>query len=295
MPELGYFYDGTIGRLPSVLIKDHLFPDGFPQTPPVPKVKTIAELTAKDYSTLIRLDSVFFAPVDAGHIFADPYLTATNRKLMDKNGNTIIVYTSSYANFAGKLTPTKMGSVVGIFSYFSSGQILIRDTNDLINFNQFAPVFLYEPFTSTFGSFTPYNVTGTEAWSITSYGATMSGYTGANHTNEDWLISSSIDLDNYTGETLTFNSTMNYGTSGDGSLSLFYSINYTSGNPNNAVWTELTGFALSAGGWATTASGNIDLSAIVGSNVHIAFKYTSTTSSAATWELTGVYGHGVPN
>ena len=299
VPELGYVSHAqggdVIGRIEPVLLATHLFCDDYPQSPPVPKLKTIAGLTSADYSTLIRLDSVFFIPSDEGQVFADSHYSTTSRTLMDKNGSTIVVYTSSYANFAGKLTPTKKGSVVGIYSYFSNGQIFIRDTNDLSNFNQVPPVFLYEPLTVTFGSFTPYSVTGTEAWAITSYGATMSGYTGGNHANEDWLISSSINLSNYTSPTLSFSSTMNYGTAGDGSLKLYYSNDYTSGNPDNATWTQLTGFALSAGGWATTASGSIDLSAAIGTNVHIAFKYTSTTSSAPSWELTGVYGQGVPN
>ena len=37
------------------------------------------------------------------------------------------------------------------------------------------------------------------------------------------------------------------------------------------------------GDWVS--SGNLDLSAFLGKNVRIAFKYTSTTSAAATWEI----------
>ncbi len=296
VPELGYIYNNGIGRIPAIFIKDHLFLDSFPGNPPVPKLMTIPGLTGANYSTLIRLDSVFFASNDIGKVFADPNLTATDHTIMDKNNNQVVIRTSSYANFANKLTPSKMGSVVGIYSYYgTTKQLYIRDTNDLVNFNQIPPIFLEEPFTTSFGSFTPYSVTGAEAWTITSYGATMSGYTNGNHANEDWLISSSFNLDNYTNEILTFQTTMNYGAAGDGSLRLYYSTNYTSGAPLTGTWTEITGFALSAGGWADTPSGNIDLSAISGSNVHIAFKYISTTSSASTWEILSVLGKGTPN
>jgi len=65
----------------------------------------------------------------------------------------------------------------------------------------------------------------------------------------------------------------------------YYSTDYVSGDPTTAHWTEITGFSLSTGGWTWTPSGNIDLSTIQGTNVHLAFKYTSTTSSCATWEL----------
>jgi len=148
---------------------------------------------------------------------------------------------------------------------------------------------------NTFGSFSPYSVSGAEVWAMSIYGATMSGYTNGNHANEDWLISSSINLDNYTNEILTFQTKMNYGTAGDGSLKLMYSTNYTAGSPATATWTEIPGPVLSTGAWALASSGNIDLSAISGTNVHLAFKYVSTTSSAPTWELMNLSGTGTPN
>ena len=294
--ELGYTSNGSIYFMPAIFMKDHIFLDGLAGNPPVPKLKTIPALTTADYSTLIRLDSVYFVSSEVGKTFADPNVSATDRTLMDKYGNSVVIRTSSYANFAGKLIPSKMGSIVGIYSYYTAGQIFLRDTNDLINFTQIPPIFLSEPFTTTLGSFTPYSITGTEAWAITSYGATMSGYTAGNHANEDWLISSSFNLNNYTNPILTFNSAMHYGSTGDGSLKLLYSTNYTSGLPSTATWTELTIPTLPDGSsWTPVSSGNIDLSAANGANVHIAFKYVSTTSSAATWEITNILGKGTPN
>ena len=294
--ELGYTSNGAIYFMPAIFMKDHIFLDGFAINPPTPKLKTIPTLTTADYSTLIRLDSVYFVSNEVGKPYADPNVSATDRTLMDKNGNSVVIRTSSYANFAGKLIPSKMGSIVGIYSYYTAGQIFLRDTNDLINFTQTPPIFLSEAFTSTLGSFTPYSITGTEAWAITSYGVTMSGYTAGNHANEDWLISSSFNLNNYTNPILTFNSAMHYGSAGDGSLKLYYSTDYTSGLPSTATWTELAIPTLPDGSsWTPVSSGNINLSAATGTNVHIAFKYTSTTSSAATWEITSLLGKGTPN
>ena len=296
--ELGYTSNGAIYFMPAIFMKDHIFPDGFPGNSPVPKLMTIPGFSTANYSTLIRLDSVYFSPSYVGHLFADPNISASNFTVMDKNGNSVVIRTSSYANFAGKKIPSKMGSIVGIYSYYTAGQIFLRDSNDLVNFTQIPPVFLSEPLTATLGSFTPYSITGTEAWAITSYGATMSGWTGSvNHADEDWLISSSFNLDNYSNETLSFNTSMNHATAGDGSFKLLYSTNYTGGDPTSAActWTELTGFTLSPGSWAVTPTGNISLSGISGSNVHIAFKYTSTTSNASTWEITNVLGKGTPN
>jgi hypothetical protein len=297
VPQLGYIYNGVIGRLPATFIKEHLFLDGFPGTAPAPKLKTIAGFTTNDLSTLVRLDSVFFTSSDVGQVFGIPTSTATTRTILDQNGNSLVIRTSNYANFAGKLVPSGYGSVVGILSAFNgTWQFTIRDTNDIIGFGGVSPLFLSESFaTASLGIFSAYSVTGAEVWAGTSYGATMTGYSGGtNHANEDWLISPSFSLNNYINPILSFQSVMNYGTAGDGSLKLYYSTDYASGAPSTGTWTEITGFTLSAGGWAVTSSGNIDLSAITGSNVHIAFKYLSTASSAPTWEIKNVLGKGTP-
>lgn len=294
--QLGYIDGISIGRIPAALVPQHFYLDGKPGDAPVPQIFPIAGLTGSQISTLVRIDSVYFVKV--GSPFSTPYFT-TDRIIQDKNVALINVRTSNYANFAGKPIPSGYGSVVGILGPYNADlacyDFYIRDLNDLIGFGGIHPVFLYEPFTTTFGSFTTYNVTGTEAWEITSYGATMSGYDAGYHANEDWLISPSFNIDNYTNPTLSFTTTMNYGSAGDGSLRLYYSTNYSSGAPSTATWNEITGFSLSTGGWVDTPSGNIDLSAISGTNVHVALKYTSTTSSCATWEITNLQGKGTPN
>ena len=293
--QIGYLYGTSIGRIPSALVSLHLFNDSLPGPAPTPTVVNLP-LTSAEISTLVRIDNVIFASDAVGQPFSLPTGT-TDRIFSDLNGNKIALRTSNYATFAGKLVPGNMGSIVGIYSvYNGSPQFYIRDTTDLINFTQISPIFLDESFSTDMGVFTAYSVTGAEVWEITSYGATITGWNGtSNNANEDWLISSSLNLDNYTDEILTFETTMNYGTAGDGSLKLFYSTNYTSGAPSTGSWTEITGFTLSAGGWVTTSTGNINLSAIIGSNVHIALKYVSTTSNSATWEITNMLGMGTPN
>lgn len=85
-------------------------------------------------SQLIRIDEVSFT--EGGKAtFADASGT-TNRTLVDKNGNSIIVRNSNYSTFASDTLPAGTGSVVGILSYFSSAgwQLLLRDTDDCIDF-----------------------------------------------------------------------------------------------------------------------------------------------------------------
>ncbi len=153
-----------------------------------------------------------------------------------------------------------------------------------------------QDFENGFGDWTTVSVTGDQEWSIVSYGnpgdcAKMTGYeAGASYDNEDWLISPAVNLDNYTGEILTFETSMNY--SGP-ELEVYYSVDYTSGDPNAATWQSLN-FTPSNGSWEWTPSGSIDLSGISGTNVHIAYKFTSTTEGSATWEVDNILLEGTP-
>lgn len=131
--QLGGLYNGAIGRLPEVEIANHLFPDSLPGNPPTPKSVGIGELSMDMVSTLVKLENVHFETV--GQEFAPQGVSATNRNIIDAAGNTLIIRTSSYANFATKKTPSGVGTVVGVLSVYQSDyQLTVRDTNDLIGF-----------------------------------------------------------------------------------------------------------------------------------------------------------------
>ena len=66
---------------------------------------------------------------------------------------------------------------------------------------------------------------------------------------------------------------------------------YSGGNPNSdGTWTELSvTLDTDTSSWVTwTDSGNVDLSSYAGGNVYIAFKYVSTSSGSATYEIDNV-------
>jgi hypothetical protein len=146
----------------------------------------------------------------------------------------------------------------------------------------------YQSFDFWTDGWTTYSVTGAQEWEQGYYGedyfAVMSGYSGGAVENEDWLISPAFNLNAYNGEQLSFESAKNY--NGD-DIVLLYSTDYTgSGDPNSSNWTDITSQAQwSTGGFDWVNSGAIDLSGVNGSAVYIAFKYTSTTSDAAQWEI----------
>jgi len=149
---------------------------------------------------------------------------------------------------------------------------------------------LDEGFTTALGSFSAVSVTGSQAWGWADYdegSAKMSGYaSGSNHANEDWLISPQISLAGKTGVKMSFREAINYITSIN-DLKVLVSTNYSgSGDPNAATWNEVTGFTRAAGNnWTFVDAGQASLSAYEGQNIHIGFKYVSSASAGATWEI----------
>lgn len=100
---------------------------------PSPRAVRINELDNSYLSTLIRLEGVQFISADANKTYADPLTkNSLNRTLMDCSGNKLILRSSGYADFAGQLTPTGNGSIVGVLGIFGSTfQLYIRDLNDV--------------------------------------------------------------------------------------------------------------------------------------------------------------------
>ncbi len=112
--------------------------------------------------------------------------------------------------------------------------------------------------------------------------AKVSGYDGGAVENEDWLISPKMDFDVYINEQLSFETACNY--SGP-DLEVMISNEYDGvGDPNDYEWIDLTAI-LSPGGWSWISSGIVDVSGTTGTMVYVAFKYTSTSSDAKTWEV----------
>ena len=66
-------------------------------------------------------------------------------------------------------------------------------------------------------------------------------------------------------------------------MEVYISLDYVSGPPSSASWTPLS-YTPSSGGFAWQ-SNVINISTYKSSNVHVAFKYSGTTSQGATWEI----------
>ncbi|MEI7723623.1 MAG: choice-of-anchor J domain-containing protein [Bacteroidota bacterium] len=141
----------------------------------------------------------------------------------------------------------------------------------------------------TFNNWIVKNVTGAEVWVVDSiHGINngpcgkMSGYAGQSNVNEDWLISPAMNFDMYLNEVLTFQSAYKYT---GAPMQALISNDYDGlTNPGDFSWTALSA-TWSAGNYAWTPSGAVNVSGTNGQRVYIGFKYTSDATAASTWEL----------
>lgn len=157
-----------------------------------------------------------------------------------------------------------------------------------------------ELFTSSLGDFYAFSKTGDQVWGAASYStgtytkfAKMSGYSGTNKDNEDWLITPKFTASAALGLQLSFASATGFA---GNALQLKYSTNYSGfGDPSTATWTDITSQATwpaENSSYAWVESGNIVIAGTM--PVHFAFVYTSTTTAAATWEVANVKVINVP-
>ena len=129
-------------------------------------------------------------------------------------------------------------------------------------------------------------------WAVdTRYGWKASAYKdNANVASESWLVSPVIDLTSASAATLTFSHTANYlnGAACTDYLSVLVSTNF-GGDVAKASWVTLTVPTWPTGkDWTFVDSGDIALSGYAGSKITIAFRYTSTSSTAPTWEIKSI-------
>jgi hypothetical protein len=202
--------------------------------------------------------------------------------------------TTSSTLYEGEITITTTTTIKAIAVKSGMNNSQISEKTITIS----APATASLPFTEIFdgnlGDFYPFSKTGDQIWIASSYSsgtytkfAKMSGYSGGNKENEDWLISPEFTPASASGITLTFASATNYN---GPALQLKYSTNYDGfSDPSTATWTDITGSAAwpaEASSFAWVESGNVSIAGAT--PVRFAFVYTSTTEAAATWEVANV-------
>ena len=142
-----------------------------------------------------------------------------------------------------------------------------------------------ESFGSSIGDFSIDNVElggfNGNVWAWASgYGMKATAYVGGTRYNtEAWLVSPEINLETASSPILSFDHAQKYAGKASNELKV-YAI------AANGEKTELTVPTYPTGAdWTFVSSGDISLAAFKGTTISIGFKYTSTTSTAATWEV----------
>ena len=193
---------------------------------------------------------------------------------------------------SGWIVEHSAGTAIGLSAYDpDNGNILNEVFISTARFNDL-----------TLGDWSACSLASDKDWINEDFGdryAWIHGF-GGDEASDDWLISPALNLDEYTGETLSFLSQREF----DGpDLSVLVSGDY-SGNCEDietATWTELSPSLPKAdgnppGNW--TESGLLDLSAFEGDQVYIAFRYISDgtgTGEARLWRVDEIEVKGKPN
>lgn len=142
-------------------------------------------------------------------------------------------------------------------------------------------------FENHFGTYTPYNVLGDQEWHVESIysSAVMSGYAdGSRFDNEDWLISSPVQIGNVEHAKAVMSYAAQYPAPSSTDVTMQVSTDYSAGNPNMATWTQLPTVIKNTASWDFEVM-EFDLDAFINKTVHVAIKYTSTTEKARTIEI----------
>lgn len=250
-------------------------------------------LEGKHRCDLVTLDNVQFESYE-GLTYAEPE-TNTNRNLVDCMGNGIVVRTSGYASFAAEPLPALRGSLTSIASvYNTTWQLLIRNTSDVVMYHERCggaggetmDLPYGQSFSSSFGTYTTYNVTGAQAWVIDYQTAMMKGMAGGAYIeNEDWLLSSPVRILNVEHAKAVVNYVAQYN-GPENDLTVQISTDYVYGeDPSTATWTQLDASFPNSASFSDFINKEVSLDDFIGQTVTVALKYISTTQSCRTIEI----------
>ena len=297
LPQLCYTNStSNVKRIPSsqvsnIIIRGNTF-DAV-----TPAVKTIDNISLSDLNTLIQFNDIQFSASSASMPYADAdNQFSVNHTLEDCDGNTIVLRTSGFADFADNNTPTGKGTLTGVLQIFSGTlQMYLRDVND-VNMNDtrcgqtggnggafFEEFEGLSDFDNIFlPGWTNVATKGDRIWIKRSFDnngfAETEAFQDSNPETENWLVTPTI----VTSETptISFKSAIAF-YQHDG-LSAWVSNDFN-GDVTTATWQPL-GATLaqeSDGNFNWVDSGVIDLTGF-GSEVNVAFMYEGTESANTT-------------
>lgn len=302
LPQIGgvntKLSDGSLGmgKIERAVWNEHfkiLNPGEADASTVVPEEFDLTKLTDAAYmdanvGKLMTLKKMKFASANGTNVWA-PDDTNTSLELIDAetgkkiSSSNLVVRNSGYSKFANEVVPQGVFDITGIFTrYNNTWQIVIRSTDDL---KQVVLAYLSEPFDASQGNFTIDNIKladGVEfvwKWASAAYGMKASGYVnGSKQELQSRLKSPAIDLKSAKSAKLMFDQAINFASDIKQECKVQIST-------DGKTWTDLDVQGYPAGNsWDFVAS-TADLTKYCGKTIYIGFLYSSTPTSAPTWEV----------
>lgn len=302
LPQIGgvntKISDGTLsmGKIERAVWNQHfkiLNPGEADASTVVPEEFDLTKVTDAAYmeanvGKLMTLKKVKFTSANGTNVWA-PKDTNTSLELIDAesgkkiNSSNLVVRNSGYSKFANEVVPQGVFDITGIFTRFGdTWQIVIRSTDDL---KSVVLAYLSEPFDASQGNFTIDNIKladGVEfvwKWASAAYGMKASGY--VNSTKYDLqsrLKSPAIDLKSAKSAKLMFDQAINFASDIKQECKVQIST-------DGKTWTDLDVQGYPTGDNWDFVSSTADLTKYCGKTIYIGFLYSSTPTSAPTWEV----------
>lgn len=263
---------------------------------------------------LVKIDDVQFANSELGNNYAVEEKDGNkadygNRKLEDCSKNNIIVRSSGYSSFAGYKLPQGKGSIVGIVTKFTNNsgtttiQLIIRDINEVKmdgprcgdggGTTDPGTIVFEEPFVAGIGNFKAISVKGDQVWqhdATYKYMKVSGNFNKVNYENEDWLVSPAINLTGVNNASLQFDHAGRVFGAPFSDMTVWVSTNFNGTDVAAASWTQVTiPTYMNGNDWVFVNSGAISLAGFNNqATVFVAFKYTSSATLSATWQIKNV-------
>lgn len=302
LPQIGgvntKLSDGSLGmgKIERAIWNEHfkiLNPGESDASTVVPEEFDLTKLTDAAYmeanvGKLMTLKKVKFASANGTNVWA-PDDTNTSLELIDAetgkkiNSSNLVVRNSGYSKFANEVVPQGVFDITGIFTrYNNTWQIVLRSTDDL---KSVVLAYLSEPFDASQGNFTIDNIKladGVEfvwKWASAAYGMKASGYVnGSKQELQSRLKSPAIDLKSAKSAKLMFDQAINFASDMKQECKVQIST-------DGKTWTDLDVQGYPTENSWTFVSSTADLTKYCGKTIYIGFLYSSSPTSAPTWEV----------
>ena len=302
LPQIGgvntKLSDGSLGmgKIERAIWNEHfkiLNPGEADASMVVPEEFDLTKLTDAAYmdanvGKLMTLKKVKFASANGTNVWA-PDDTNTSLELIDAetgnriNKNNLVVRNSGYSKFANEVVPQGVFDITGIFTrYNNTWQIVLRNTDDL---KSVVLAYLSEPFDASQGNFTIDNIKladGVEfvwKWASAAYGMKASGYVnGSKQELQSRLKSPAIDLKSAKSAKLMFDQAINFASD----MKQEFKVQIST---DGKTWTDLDVQGYPTENSWTFVSSTADLTKYCGKTIYIGFLYSSSPTSAPTWEV----------